>query len=396
MAIPEISKANVLAAIERIQKEGVPRSRLSTRYDLLHEGMRYPPKYVVSLAVQNATGRELDPEEFSGGVETNSLLRLLGFSVVAFSRDAVDSVDTRRLRATSQKPRKRPHGEVEHVPSSFQTKSGVPLIGRVVVPGQPGNPSHAEAMLFDLLANRWPQRLSLKFLITPGGFAVAPFPALWDGGTGWYSSPSDLQSLQGHAEKVLRKVLTERVLNAAHEKTEVLTIGIDVSSDHRPEHAELVAVCELASRSVHWTGKSYPTGYQERHLVQVADIQTHLLELAGERVLVLGCHDLNMFSPRARANQAQGSLRWKRCEAMERLVKRFSPTVVLHHPHSTDSPNIWRTAWTGVIREFPDLKAWASGIAYFNWGGFPRGELDKVLAATHGGVATVDFIASVR
>jgi hypothetical protein len=69
MAVPYISRDNVLAAIERIQREGVPRSRCSTRYHLVHEGKSFPPKYVVSLAVEDATGRELDPREFSGGVK---------------------------------------------------------------------------------------------------------------------------------------------------------------------------------------------------------------------------------------------------------------------------------------------------------------------------------------
>ncbi len=81
MAIPVISRRNVLAGIERIRKEGVPAHRQSTRYSLVYKGRRYPPKYVVSLAVQDANGKALKAEEFSGGVETNSLLRKLGFKI---------------------------------------------------------------------------------------------------------------------------------------------------------------------------------------------------------------------------------------------------------------------------------------------------------------------------
>lgn len=392
MGIPEISRTNILAAIERIQREGVPASRRSTRYYLVHEGCRYPPKYVVSLAVYDATGKELDPQEFSGGAETNSLLRHLGFSVLAFSADAIDRANARSRSVAPPFIRKRTPGQAEAKPASSRTGSQRPLIGRVVVRGQPGDPTEGETMLLDVLTKRWPQGLHLKFLLTPGGFVVAPFPSTWRGGVSWDSRPSDLKALVQCAEDVLSRTLTEQVRKAAEERIDVLTIGIDLCSDGCSEHAELVAVWELANGRVFWTGKSYPTSGQERDLVQVADLNTHLLAVADERVLVLGCHDLNMFSPRSRANQAQGSHRWQRSKEMRRLACRFRPTIVLQHPHSTDSPNIWRTAWSGLVRDLGGLKAWASGIAYFSWEGPPRGSLDKVLAATQGGTPTVDFV----
>src|SRR3989304_2486811 len=91
MPIPEISRANVLSAIKHIQKKGIPPRRRSNRYCLVHDGRRYPPKYVVSLAVKSTTGRALDPREFGGGVETNSLLRRLGFSIVSLMPGDADS-----------------------------------------------------------------------------------------------------------------------------------------------------------------------------------------------------------------------------------------------------------------------------------------------------------------
>jgi hypothetical protein len=114
-------------------------------------------------------------------------------------------------------------------------------------------------MLLDVLTKHWPQGLHLKFLITPGGFLVAPFPRDWRGGVSWDSKPSDLNLLRVHAETVLWKALTEQVMKAAKGKIDVLTIGIDLSSDDRMEHAELIAVYEFATRRVFWTGKSYPT-----------------------------------------------------------------------------------------------------------------------------------------
>lgn len=81
--IPEtISREHVLQAIREIDRTGVPAQRHSTRYSLLHNGERYPPKYVISLAHRFAQGYELDPSSFSGGVETNSFLRAIGFDII--------------------------------------------------------------------------------------------------------------------------------------------------------------------------------------------------------------------------------------------------------------------------------------------------------------------------
>ncbi len=352
MAIPKISRDDVRSALNRIDRDGVPRRRRSTRYYLVDNGSQYPPKYAVARtgprSAPQPSGRNHMPDQ----------------------------------------------AEAEAV--SSRTGDQKPLIGRVVVRGQPGDATDGKFMLLDVLTNRWPRGLHLKFLITPGGFIGAPFPRSWRGGVGWDSKAGDLKALARHAEDVLSKVLTEKVRKAAEGRVDVLTIGIDLASDDFPEHAELVAVCELNSRKVFWTGKSYPTSGQERDLVQVVDLNTHLLTVADERVLVLGCHDLNMFSPRSRANQAQGSHRWERCKEMVRLARRFQPTIVLQHPDSTDSPNIWRTAWSGLVRELPGVKAWASGIAYFRWQGPARGALEKVLEATQGGVRPVDFVTSAR
>ena len=397
MPIPEITRANVLSAINHIRKNGVPTRRRSTRYCLVHDGRRYPPKYVVSLAVKSATGRALDPQGFGGGVETNSLLRRLGFSVGEFKQgDAA----TRRQPPAYSRTKRRQKVETDKVTESAKTAARASLIGRGVVRGQSGDPKDGEAILLDVLTKQWPKGLRLKFLITPGGFVVGDFPTSWSGGIGWNSKTTDLKDLKKHASPTLSRTVTNRVLKAAAGKVDVLTIGIDLYSDERQEryeHAELVAIYEIASRRVFWTGKSYPTIGQERDLVQVVDLRTHLQRLAGERVLVLGCHDLNMFRPRARARQKSRGVRRQRCVRMRKIVHRFKPTIVLHHPHGTDSPNIWRTAWGGLTREQQHLQAWASGIGYYNiWGDPIRASLKKVRAGTQGGSKVLDWTCSYR
>jgi hypothetical protein len=56
-----------------------------TGYELVHEGKRYPPKAVVDIPCRYSIGRDLMPDEFSGGEapgQANYVLRKLGFTVV--------------------------------------------------------------------------------------------------------------------------------------------------------------------------------------------------------------------------------------------------------------------------------------------------------------------------
>lgn len=82
--IKSISRANVEAAIKRIDEDGIPDDARSALYDLVHNGNRYPPKLVMSLAVEEATGTALARDAFHGGDETTAFSRLreLGFEIV--------------------------------------------------------------------------------------------------------------------------------------------------------------------------------------------------------------------------------------------------------------------------------------------------------------------------
>ncbi|RQD81489.1 MAG: hypothetical protein D5R96_06840 [Methanocalculus sp. MSAO_Arc2] len=84
-----IQKEHILKAIRQVQEEGIPPGRHSTKYQLIHEGRSYPPKYIISKANIYAHGIELPPEQFAGGKETNLFLRNMGFDI----RDTSDSQD---------------------------------------------------------------------------------------------------------------------------------------------------------------------------------------------------------------------------------------------------------------------------------------------------------------
>ncbi|WP_128961664.1 MrcB family domain-containing protein [Bradyrhizobium guangzhouense] len=75
---------HVRQAVQELQAGGVPSDARSSKYDLVDDGKRYPPKLVFSLAYKYATGKELPRNEFPGGDDTASfrILRKLGFSIV--------------------------------------------------------------------------------------------------------------------------------------------------------------------------------------------------------------------------------------------------------------------------------------------------------------------------
>jgi hypothetical protein len=105
-----ITREEVLKAILRMNKDGVPAGRKARKFVLVHEGENYPPKYVLSLANVYANGRELDPEEYSGGFESNNYLTRLGFDIMEKSTSEriklKSSIMKRRRKAT-----KRTHDE---------------------------------------------------------------------------------------------------------------------------------------------------------------------------------------------------------------------------------------------------------------------------------------------
>lgn len=353
-----------------MRKLGVPAGRRATKFCLVVAGQHLPAKYVMALAARRMLGRELRPDEFSGGAQTNSVLKALGFVVRSCScgGDVEGSAAPRRGSSPV-------HGRTDGANRRA-------TILRLVTKGRPvGEPAVGEKLLLQAFKHSWPADLITKFVITPGGFLQAPWPEDVVAQRGWKSRPAELRPLLDHAEAVLRSVVTRRVFLAAKGKTKFLTIGIDLRDGPKNSHAEFVAVYDIGrAKLVGWTGKSYPTPRQERALVQVSDVKTHLMHLAGERILVLGCHDLNMFSPRARANQAAKGERRRRSNDMRDAAREFQPTVVLQHPHDTDTPNIWRLPWLSLARDFPSVSTWASGIAYGT--GYKRARLDRVLALT--------------
>lgn len=79
-----IAREHLLAAIRDLDAGAVHRFGMSTGYDVLHEGRRYPPKPVVGLAAGKLTGKLLGPYDFKGGLGTKcfKVLASNGFDIV--------------------------------------------------------------------------------------------------------------------------------------------------------------------------------------------------------------------------------------------------------------------------------------------------------------------------
>lgn len=78
-------------AAAHIDGEGVPSERNSVYYDLVIGEGRYPPKYIVSLAVRFATGKEYPAGDFNA-VEAKNYFQGKGYTVIDRRKEAEASL----------------------------------------------------------------------------------------------------------------------------------------------------------------------------------------------------------------------------------------------------------------------------------------------------------------
>lgn len=238
-------------------------------------------------------------------------------------------------------------------------------IARLVVDGWPsGNLATLEKWLLRAVESLKSKGERAKFLTTPGGFSLGKFPKDWDGKRGWNSNNESLNTLIPYATPVVNRLISPALLKAAKGVVQYITLNVDLRAEFTDLHAELIALIDVSTGKVlGWTGKSYPTMCQEKTMVHVTDPETHLFKLGSDRVVLLGCHDLNIFNGRARANQKVGGARHQRCEELLKAIVKFKPTHILQHPHGTDTWKSWNQSWKQVNRQFPNAY-WSSAITY--------------------------------
>jgi hypothetical protein len=264
-------------------------------------------------------------------------------------------------------------------------------IARLVVTGKHydnyGNPkfSKLEKLIEKFLSDDYGKRY-FEFILTPGGFLKFDFPkSLQYDLDISRAEKNNISQLQNEANTVITDFFSSLhplKFKKLKETVDYFSIGIDGFNPTNNQHIELVAVYDLKKEKViNWTGKFYPTEGQKRDLIKLNDLDTHFIELNNQRILVLGCHDLNVFSPRGQATANPDGWKKQLADGFKILCKNFRPEIILHHPHTTDTPNIWNLAWMTVVKELPHVKHFASGIKYYNINGV-RGTIEKVLEKT--------------
>jgi hypothetical protein len=91
-AVPKVEREHIEAAIAQIDRDGfVPKHRNGTKFSLQIENnpRYYPPKYVLFLAIKNATGEAVT--KYSGGRPTNSVFQAHGFTILPHPSDIPES-----------------------------------------------------------------------------------------------------------------------------------------------------------------------------------------------------------------------------------------------------------------------------------------------------------------
>jgi hypothetical protein len=270
------------------------------------------------------------------------------------------------------------------------------IIARLIIKREWLGQAAEARTLLESLVEQWPPGQRVEFLVTCGGFVQFPLSEAVPLERVREDGDSALKAILARAVKVAQEVVPGELRGRLRERARHVTLGIDTYKDQisttqnriGEPHAETVVVLDLDSGRPHVTGKSYPTTAQERGLLRCKDLESHFLDLDdGTCALVLGCHDLSIWNPRS-AN-AKG---WRADvnATFRGLARTKKPTVVLHHPHVTDSKMTWRAAWMALERALPSVKLYASAGRYWNPDG-PRSPLDETLALTKKG-PTVDFI----
>lgn len=81
--IPEgITRGHVRAAIEDLDAGRDHAFGESTKFHLVYEGRRYPPKAVLGLAAQHRSGEQYFPRDFSGGKDAKCFRIQIGLGFV--------------------------------------------------------------------------------------------------------------------------------------------------------------------------------------------------------------------------------------------------------------------------------------------------------------------------
>jgi len=272
-----------------------------------------------------------------------------------------------------------------------------PKFARLIVAGSwEGDPKQAKTLMEDII-QRWPATDRVAFFVTPGAFLrflwPEHFPAPEDN---LHPPEKTLALLQDAAQKFCEQFLDENLRADLACHADYLTIGIDSEdkNNRKGYQVEFVALVDLKTNQYSWTGKSYPDTPQEHRLIRVSDLSTHFVQTPRGKVMVLGCHDLKLFSNRGRAaaGKVQGDT-WRKAthKEIDLLIAQEKPAIILQHPHTTDRYGSWYAEWNELASRCPSEVMYISAGLYYYYGTPCRSSLADVRKYTRRGTS-VDFI----
>lgn len=129
----------------------------------------------------------------------------------------------------------------------------------------------------------------------------------------------------------------------------------------------------------------------KKKLIRIDDLKSHTKVINGNRVLVLGCHDLNIYSNRGYSKLKSDSPKSKIRQDFSKVVEDFHPEIVLHHPYKTIWYT-WSSSWKTIRKKNPSIRTYASGINYDIADKNTHCSLDKVQETTkEGDVLEIDL-----
>jgi len=253
---------------------------------------------------------------------------------------------------------------------------------------------------FNYLAQEIDNNENYDFLVTPGGFIHFKWP---DKFSTVVKEPKEsqkmiptLKKLADETIQIFWNTLSTKTKNKFKTKIKFVTFGVD--SNHKDECGNVIQCIQfvalfdtIKSKVIHWTGKSYPTTYDQKvRLIEIDDLKTHFVKVNKETICLLGCHDLKIFSPRAKA--IAGADRQKKIKEFDKLMKQYKPNIIIQHPHNTDTYKIWNTEWKTVEKLYPFVTEYVSGIRHYNYGHKRRGTIKSVIDKTIlGNVRTIIY-----
>lgn len=273
-----------------------------------------------------------------------------------------------------------------------------PTLGRIIIAnGWNGNILDARKILLNI-CKKWPHDKKVNCLITCGAFLTFDWPkSIPEIENNKYPNEKAFNQLKQAALNKCKLLLDDELRNKLLSHTDFITIGVDSHKNRisfsnvsiRQPHVEFVALVDLKNNKYYFTGKSYPTTGQEKGLVRMQDLSTHFVDLPIGNTMILGCHDLNIFSPRGKA-VTQSSFRKDVRTEFYNIARKQHPEIVLHHPHTTDSSGIWTSAWNEMKRALPTVERYIGAGRYFREEG-ERSSIENVLSNNKLG-DTIDFI----